>query len=191
MGGLFWFSTCSPLAVFFTHVALHRTLFKSLPANQRIRVCLNIILGVTALWEILALVAFASAPIPIYVANVAYVLCISAGLGFCYFIFFTMSETARRIRILVDVYVAEQTEYEAVAYNNKAREEYNAQAMIDVRIERLTTFRAIHEKEGKLVPTFSLLLLASKLIHLWRNILFGKSVDGRTSRDWNHLSKAS
>jgi hypothetical protein len=188
---LFWFSLSGPAVMVFTHVMLHRTILRNLDPNKRIGILVKILIRINLLWGILALVAFWSAPVPERLGAVAYAIVVSGGIAFCYFNFFMMSETARRIRILVDVYVAERTEYEAMGYNHKAREEYNAAAMIDVRIARLLAAHAIQEKDGKLFATSSPMLFASRLVHFWSQLLFGNSSDARTSKDWDRLSKAS
>jgi hypothetical protein len=186
---ILWLTLSAPAAIIFLHVFLHRTLLRNHKPTDRLKILLNLIATVSIAWGVLAILIFSSVPLDKAMLNAGYVVLVSLAFGFCYYIIFTMSETARRIRILVDVYVAEQTEYEAMAYNKKASKDYNAKTMIDTRIDRLLGVGAIRERDGKIVVAFGATLLVSKLIRFWRRVVFGNTSDGRTSQGWDRLAK--
>lgn len=90
-----------------------------------------------------------------------YSLIVYNALGYSYFHLFNMSDTARRIRILIDVYTRGGIrEDEAAAL-------YDTSRMIDLRIERLLAAGQIRETGGRYVLSGSILYTAARVLHLW------------------------
>ena len=90
-------------------------------------------------------------------------------LGYCYFHFINLSETARRIRILREIYAAGGlTGQELLA-------RYNSQEIIEKRLTRLLDNRQVVLVDGKYFMRPSLMLAICKLFILARRVILGKS----------------
>lgn len=98
-----------------------------------------------------------------------YILIVSLGFGFFYFLFFTMSETARRIRILTFWY---ETKSCQATDMQKLMEAYNPEEMILQRLERLEAMKLVTIKDGKYFAPMSGLLLGAHAV-FWMRKLFG------------------
>ena len=171
------------------HVLLQRTVYSAGEPRARLKLVIRIVLGVTALWGILAVVLLSKLPLPLLVLNTAYVIVVSFGLGMCYFNVFALSETALRIRFLLESYVAEKRG--DTASTPGADEGYDAESLIGVRIDRLLAMGAAREQDGRIRMASAPLVLTSKLFHfarsVWRGVLFGPAADDRTSEVWKDL----
>ena len=96
-------------------------------------------------------------------------LLIYCALGYCYFHFLNLGETARRVRILREVYDSP---------NGLRLEEllkkYNARAIIRYRMDRLLDNSQVVLHNGKYIISSSALLLISKLIISLKLLILAK-----------------
>jgi len=103
--------------------------------------------------------------LPILVTNCI----IYALLGYCYFHFINLGETARRIRIL-----RELCDSEKGLSLEELLERYNAKDMIDMRLRRLLDNGQIIYKDGRYFIGKPVMLLMAKIILLMKLIVLGK-----------------
>ncbi|MBW1989642.1 MAG: hypothetical protein JRI97_08855 [Deltaproteobacteria bacterium] len=98
----------------------------------------------------------------ILVANVL----LFCALGYGYFHFVNLGETARRIRILQEI---------RKAGGSLSQEEllaaYNARAMVSIRLERLKSKNQVAQRQGRLYARPSFLLVAVRIMALFRRLL--------------------
>ena len=103
--------------------------------------------------------------ISIIIANVI----MYSALGYCYFNFINLGETARRIRILRELFDSE---------NGLALEEilqrYNAGEMVQRRVDRLINNGQVIEKNGKYYVGKPILLIIAKFIVVMKLLFIGK-----------------
>ena len=95
---------------------------------------------------------------------------IYSALGYCYFHFINLGETARRIRILRDIY---DSKYGLSM--NEILERYNAKEIVEKRINRLLNNGQIIYKDGRYYIGSPTMVLISKTIVAMKLILLGKS----------------
>jgi hypothetical protein len=98
-------------------------------------------------------------------------------LWYCYFNFVNMGETARRIRIITELYYAPEG-----LTTEEILERYNAEAIIQKRLTRLIHNKQVIIAEGRYKINSLLLLSVAKVLVLMKSIVFGKK---RTRRDYN------
>ncbi len=82
-------------------------------------------------------------------------------LNHLYFHIFNMSETARRVKILIDIYLGK-------TFKEGTKEEQ----MIETRLQRLLKLQKIEEKEGRIYFRYSFFSLITRLIYFYESILF-------------------
>lgn len=87
---------------------------------------------------------------------------VSACVAYCYFHFFNMSETARRIRILTSI-------YSGVPVDERS---YSFDAMLDARIDRLVMLGSLRRNDGCHAVVPGLLMAAAYVLDAWRTVLF-------------------
>ncbi len=95
----------------------------------------------------------------------AYALLVALGLGYTYFHFFNMSETARRIRILRTIHRAgtlAPADLEAL---------YRTPDIVRIRLERLVALGQIRAVDGRWVLAKRTLYLAARAVFWWRAML--------------------
>jgi hypothetical protein len=99
---------------------------------------------------------------------------IYAALGYCYFHFVNLGETARRIRILRELYDSENKALSLV----EILERYNAKDIVEVRLNRLLgSGQVIFDKKRYYIGKPVVLLMA-KIMMMIKFILIGKkSID--------------
>ena len=92
------------------------------------------------------------------------------------------SETALRIRFLLESYLAEKRDQAGPAPGFE--KEYDPATMIGVRIDRLLAMGAARGQDGKILMVNVPLILTAKLFHfarsVWRGVLFGSADDDRS-----------
>ncbi len=103
--------------------------------------------------------------VPMIIAN----LIIYGSLGYCYFHFINLGITARRIRILRELYVSG----EGLSLNELLKL-YNAGDMIDKRLDRLLGSGQIVCKDNKYHIGKPVMLLISKTIVAMKLVILGK-----------------
>ncbi|MBF0481349.1 MAG: hypothetical protein HQK81_08540 [Desulfovibrionaceae bacterium] len=95
--------------------------------------------------------------------------CIAAALGYCYFHFVNLSETARRIRILREL---------CASPRGLTREEllagYNARDMVEKRFDRLLRNGQIALVDGKYVVRPGMIAAITKIMHLLKLAVMGR-----------------
>lgn len=94
---------------------------------------------------------------------------IYACLGYCYFHFINLGETARRIRILRELY-----DKKTGLSEREILDRYNAKEIIEKRIDRLIDNRQIIFKNGRYYIGSRALLWVAKIIVIIRLIILGK-----------------
>lgn len=88
-------------------------------------------------------------------------------LSYSYFHFVNMGQTARRIRILREIYEARG----GISYDDLLRN-YNAKIILDTRIERLISKKQIIEENNRLYICNPTMANIAKIILWIRNIIF-------------------
>jgi hypothetical protein len=86
-------------------------------------------------------------------------------LAFCYFILFTMTETARRIHIL------QRIREEGPMAVQELASEYNASDMLNVRLERMVALKQLKRDNGKFFIRNTLLYWAGRVLEVWAKLL--------------------
>lgn len=86
-------------------------------------------------------------------------------LSYCYFHIFNMSETARRIRILRELYESGGLK------DNDLASLYGAGEMLDNRLERLISLGQITKKGEKYARSSAILYYAARILDYWGMIL--------------------
>jgi len=86
-------------------------------------------------------------------------------IGYSYFHFFNMSETARRIKILIEIYKNKHLSIKSL------ENQYKSDSMISIRLERLIGLGQIEEKDNKYILKGKILLIFVKLMYFGRRIL--------------------
>lgn len=91
-------------------------------------------------------------------------------LGYCYFNFINLGETARRIRLVRELYDSEDG-----LTMEEILERYNSKEIIDKRINRLITNKQILYKNGRYFIGKPMVLFIAKLMVMMKLFLLGKS----------------
>lgn len=97
--------------------------------------------------------------------SLCYSLIVYAGIASAYFHFFNMSETARRVRILYEIYRAGQLPIE------KFFTLYRTDGIIKVRLERLVAMKQLGRRREFYVIAGRTLFCAARLVAAWRRLL--------------------
>ena len=93
-----------------------------------------------------------------------------SSLGYCYFHFVNLGETARRIRILIELYYSQ-----GGLSKEGILEKYNAKEIIKIRLKRLIKKdQIIYENNCYFVKGNPLMLMLSKVIVTMKLIVLGK-----------------
>jgi hypothetical protein len=101
-------------------------------------------------------------------------LIIYTALSYCYFHFINLSVTARRIRIVRELY-----QYENGLTKTEILRKYNAKDMVENRINRMINSGQIITKNDRLYIGKPILLLIAKIMVLLKIIIIGrKSING-------------
>ncbi|GJQ57647.1 MAG: hypothetical protein D8M57_00210 [Candidatus Scalindua sp. AMX11] len=104
-----------------------------------------------------------------FFSNIMVNIIIYSSLGYCYFHFVNLGETARRIRILRELY-----DSKGGLTLDEILERYNAKRMVDLRLQRLLNNGQVVLKDGILFNGKPVLLLISKTILLMKVIILGQ-----------------
>lgn len=152
-------STLLGLAAPFTALMVHALLYRLVPPlknfpRQKLAVLVILITALVTAGEAIF--------IDLIFEEILHAVILSLMLGYSYFHFFNMSETARRIRILV----------EYVANIPSTGGGYDAAKIYGNRIQRLREHGMIKEENGKLFVKHGPMLWASYLILGWRKLFF-------------------
>ncbi|MCP4989957.1 MAG: hypothetical protein GY928_29090 [Colwellia sp.] len=104
-----------------------------------------------------------------FLPNLVVNIIIYSSLGYCYFHFINLGETARRIRILRELY-----DSGGGLTLEEILESYNAKRMIELRLQRLLNSGQVIMKDGMLFNGKPVMLFISKTIILLKLIILGK-----------------
>lgn len=147
----------SPLLIAAVHAALLRTAWGQSVPRQRLTIqCAVVTSGLLSLF------------ICTNVQSFIFSLTITLGLGHVYFHVFNMSETARRIRILISLVQGLPT--------SKLEGAYSSDGIIKVRLERLRSMGQISEVNGVYQTNPSLLLKIARAMKTFERLLFPNRV---------------
>jgi hypothetical protein len=94
---------------------------------------------------------------------------IYASLGYCYFHFINLGETARRIRILREIYDSKDG-----LSMEETLQRYNAKEIVEKRISRLVNNGQILYKNGRYHIGSPLMLLITRIIVAMKLLLLGR-----------------
>ncbi len=157
----------SPVLIFFVHMMTGRLYVKlNLRSSPLISAVWAILISVGAL-------AFASwkfflgplgNPSEQAVA-VIYGILVVACLGGSYYILFAMTEAARRIKILQEVY------HHGTVAMDEINREYGADQLFSVRLERLLALRQLKKKDGRYYLQGKILYRVALLVSFWSRLL--------------------
>jgi len=127
----------------------------------------SILLGYILLFFPLWLLISSDTSYPSYKIFVALFYCfiVYTLLSYTYFHFFNMSETARRIKILYEIYRAGSLTKKEMA------SVYSASDMINIRLKRLVSMRQLKYTDGFFSLEKKTLYWAGLILVLWREIL--------------------
>ena len=103
--------------------------------------------------------------IAIFITN----LIVYSALGYCYFHFLNLGETARRIRILREIHDSKEG-----LSMDEILEKYNAKEIVERRINRLINNNQVIYKEGRYYVGSPIMILIAKIIVTMKLILLGK-----------------
>jgi len=157
---LLLFLLFSPLILMIFHICyirLDKYIFKSKFSNQMIMILCELILNIPVLFITYSINKSFSALI--------YSFIVYNSLGYAYFHFFNMSETARRIKILLEIKKNNYLEIEELT------KYYNCKVMVEKRRQRLLDSGQIQEIEGKFFIKSKILLFAAITVNFLRKIL--------------------
>jgi len=96
-------------------------------------------------------------------------LAIYASLSYCYFSFITMGETARRVRLLCELYDAPDG-----LTREGILKRYNAEEVINIRLDRLLNNGQIILRDGRFYIGSPVVLFISKIIVFLKLIILGR-----------------
>lgn len=103
--------------------------------------------------------------IAIFVAN----LILYSLLGYWYFVFLTLSETAIRTRVMLQIYYSK----DGIALDEILKQ-YNATEVVNKRIERLVGSGQLLFRDGRYYSGKPGLLLFGKVLEFLRHLVFGR-----------------
>lgn len=92
-----------------------------------------------------------------------------SSLGYCYFHFINLGETAQRIRIIRELYDSKDG-----LSTKEILERYNAKDIVEIRIKRLVNNGQIIYKEDRYYIGMPIMLLMAKIIVTMKIIVLGK-----------------
>lgn len=108
-------------------------------------------------------------------ATVLYALIVYASIAYAYFHLFNMSETARRIRILHEIYKGGSLSAEDILSI------YEASDIIEVRLERLFLAKQLARVGKNYVVKGRVLYYAALIIEAWRSLLGFEAIERKTT----------
>lgn len=133
-------------------------------------ICFGFITGFLIVF-VLTLYIFLNFPAPMkdFIAVLITNLIIYSALGYCYFHFINLGETARRIRVLREIY-----DSGSGLSMDEMLERYNAKEITKKRLDRLLNNKQIVYKNGKYFIASPIMLFMAKTVVLMKLIFLGK-----------------
>jgi hypothetical protein len=159
--------TCTPLLIFILHIAATRVFmrFKFDIPNQVIVIICSFVGHIpiaAALWMVY--LRYLTTPVEL-VWTVIYGFILYNILAYCYFHIFNMSDTARRVRILYEIYNSKQLKESDIASL------YSANNMLDSRLERFLSMKQIKFSDGRYLLNRKFFYYVAKIVAWWGCIL--------------------
>lgn len=171
---LLGFSCFSLVALIVTHALISRYAAVRLPASSpqillvKLTLILNVPIMVATGW--IARHEIRGQLETIYM--LIFVLLVFNGLAYAYFHFFNMSETARRIRMLIQIHRAGPAGLRVT----ELEREYSPQDMIDARLERLVKMDQLSlDSDNHYRVRGKLLLCAGRIMAGWRYLIWRRA----------------
>lgn len=156
----------SPLWILFTHIPFARALQRINPRLSPLYATAFVILDVYFIMQVFAWVLYLRhLPLQEAVFGWLYGTLVYGGLAFSYFQFFAMTETARRIRILRELYETGPLTREQLAAN------YGAEQMFEIRLNRMVELGQLEKAEGRFRVKGRLILYVAKVMSTWARVL--------------------
>jgi len=160
------FLACTPLIIFLLQMIFSRAV-KDIKIAPQIAV---IMCSVAGFFVIIGTACLINSGLPTgcpkgRISFILYGCIVYASLALMYFHIFNMSETARRIRILYEIYLVGK------ANKDKVRERYGASKMIKIRMGRLVDSGQVACRNGRFFIRNRLLYLAARIVMAWRGAL--------------------
>src|SRR3989339_2252648 len=158
---------CAPLLILILHMAATRISVQckfAIPNQFIVIICAAIghIPMAAAVWMIYLRYLPTT---PQLVLAIIYSFIVYNSLAYSYFHIFNMSDTARRVRILYEIYTAKQLKLPQMASL------YNAHDMLHSRLERLLSMKQIKHTGDRYLLDHKLLYYAAKAVAGWGHIL--------------------
>lgn len=163
----------SPLMILLVHMLLARLDRRS---SRQVTALSAALLGYVPMAFLLRVSVFSSFDTASDLWSAAYCFIVYSCFAYTYFHFFNMSETARRIKIIYEVYRAGRmtpSEFEAM---------YSTTDIVGARLKRLLETKQIKFMDGYYSVDGKLLLWAAIFIYMWRKIIGLKGIDRRISQ---------
>lgn len=166
----------APAALFVAHVLVSRYAGrqpeKSSPQLLLVRLILIFNVPVTAVTWLIARHEGRNTPETIYMLVFAFL--VFNGVAYAYFHFFNMSETARRIRMLLQIRHAGAAGLRV----QDLERVYSAKDMVESRLDRLVKMGQLAlGADGRYRVAGHLLLWAGGIMTLWRRLVFRRVLD--------------
>ncbi|MBI4402635.1 MAG: hypothetical protein HY537_00650 [Deltaproteobacteria bacterium] len=169
-----WLPLAAPVLCFLLHWCVSRSPLYPWRARQGaiafIALCVSVVYG------LVGVIAYGDCPGPTLFVHSFYLWITSLGLAYCYFHVFNMSQTARRIRILVSWYEAEKE-------GNQRQfgiPEINPQAIVTDRLQLLETMGSLEQRNGRYFARWGIMLAAAHVFGFLR-ILFPSFMSSKKS----------
>lgn len=163
MSPLLFILSLSPLLVYLIHALLIR-LARGKP--YQLTVIFSILIGNVPI-VIICLIYILKAQMTLTetIATVSYCLIVYNALAYVYFHIFNMSETARRVHILIALKRAGRMEKQNIL------EQYTSKDIVDIRLSRLLSLKQLKIEGSTYKINRSFLLIAAKIYSVWAWLL--------------------
>lgn len=156
----------SPAVILVTHAVMTRILGRFSPRTSTLLGCLLAVAGGALLVAPAAWFIYLNTlrPATFWCAAIYGALVYSC-LAFCYFIFFTMTETARRIHILRQLYFKHSIPLRDM------EQQYGLSGMLALRLERMAALKQLKRAGDRYLLDRRLLYLAGQALAFWAGCL--------------------
>lgn len=163
MSFLIFILTLSPVLVYLIHALLIR-LIEEWPLQ--LTAIISVLLGnIPVIFICLVYIFGRQINTTEKIAAVIYSLVVYNNLAYVYFHIFNMSETARRIHILVDLKKTGSLDREGIF------KRYNSEDIVGVRLSRLLSLKQLRVENNKYKINKHFLLIAAKIYNAWARAL--------------------
>lgn len=153
----------SPFTIFVIHIVLRRVFTNSSPIGAAFKsAILGYIPTIFFLWSFVFYNISSNLEL---VTAIFYCFVVYSSLAYIYFNFFLLSETARRIRILYEIYRQDSL------FEKDIMGIYNLSDIISIRLKRLVEMKQLRCANGYYSIDGKILYLAALVIAFWRNML--------------------